>query len=154
MNVTSGPLAHIDLSASDPAKAIKFYAALLEGLGFRRVDVPYPDYQGEAPTRAQWRLTPDNGPTFEIDLRPSEGPNAKRAYDRYAPGPHHIAFHAASRAQVDDIHAAMIAAGAAVLDAPADYTGQTGYTDGYYAAFFADPDGVKWEVVHLPGDSG
>ena len=28
-----------------------------------------------------------------------------------------------------------------------------GYSAGYYAAFFADPDGVKLEVVHLPGSS-
>lgn len=149
----SGPLAHIDLSVSDPAEAVAFYATLLQGLGFARVDVPYPEYQGDAPTRAQWRLAPDNGLAFEIDLRPSEGPDAKRVYDRYAPGPHHIAFHAESRAAVDTIHAAIVAAGAIILDPPADYTGQTGYEDGYYAAFFADPDGLKWEVVHLPGDN-
>ena len=26
------------------------------------------------------------------------------------------------------------------------------YGEGYYAVFFADPDGIKLEVVHLPGD--
>ena len=45
---------------------------------------------------------------------------------------------------------AMLAAGATVLDAPADYTGQRGYSRGYYAAFYADPDGIKIEVAHIP----
>jgi glyoxylase I family protein len=44
----------------------------------------------------------------------------------------------------------MLAAGAEVLDAPADYSGQSGYNQGYYAAFYSDPDGVKLEVVHEP----
>jgi hypothetical protein len=37
-----------------------------------------------------------------------------------------------------------------VLDPPADYSGQQGYGAGYYAVFFADPDGVKLEVVYEP----
>jgi catechol 2,3-dioxygenase-like lactoylglutathione lyase family enzyme len=41
-------------------------------------------------------------------------------------------------------------AGGRVLDSPADYSGREGYTEGYYAAFFADPDGVKLEVVYEP----
>jgi len=47
----------------------------------------------------------------------------------------------------------MLAAGATVLDPPADYGGQPGYGEGYYAAFFADPDGVKLEVVYLAGEN-
>jgi hypothetical protein len=38
-----------------------------------------------------------------------------------------------------------------VLDPPTDYSGQRGYGDDYYAAFYGDPDGVKLEVVSLPG---
>ena len=36
--------------------------------------------------------------------------------------------------------------GATILDPPAEY----GYTPGYYAVFFADPDGIKLEVVFEP----
>ncbi|MDP1961011.1 MAG: hypothetical protein Q8K93_02295 [Reyranella sp.] len=35
-----------------------------------------------------------------------------------------------------------------ILDAPADYPQ---YGAGYYAVFGTDPDGLKLEVVHLPG---
>jgi len=40
--------------------------------------------------------------------------------------------------------------GATILDAPAEYD----YTPGYYAVFFADPDGLKLEVVHEPALRG
>jgi hypothetical protein len=37
--------------------------------------------------------------------------------------------------------------GAEILDAPAEYPQ---YAPGYYAVFFADPDGLKLEVVYEP----
>jgi catechol 2,3-dioxygenase-like lactoylglutathione lyase family enzyme len=48
------------------------------------------------------------------------------------------------------VHAAVVSAGGEVLDAPTNYAGQTGYGEYYYAAFFADPDGVKLEVCYVP----
>lgn len=81
---------------------------------------------------------------------PAKPESRSRGHDRYAPGLHHLAFHVESRAAVDAIHAEVAAAGGSVLDAPAGYTGQAGYTDGYYAVFFADPDGIKLEVVYEP----
>ncbi len=48
------------------------------------------------------------------------------------------------------MHEAMCAAGATVLDPPADYSGSAAYSEGYYAVFFADPDGVKLEVCFTP----
>ena len=33
-----------------------------------------------------------------------------------------------------------------ILDPPQEYA----YTPGYYAVFFADPDGMKLELVHIP----
>jgi glyoxylase I family protein len=38
---------------------------------------------------------------------------------------------------------------ARILDAPAEYSGEE-YSPGYYAVFFAGPDGVKLEVVYHP----
>ncbi|MFQ5698388.1 MAG: VOC family protein [Myxococcota bacterium] len=84
------------------------------------------------------------------EVRPSRPESRDRRYDRYEPGPHHLAFHAESREVVERVHAAMIALGATVLDPPVDYTGRAGYDEGYFAAFFADPDGVKLEVAYIP----
>jgi predicted lactoylglutathione lyase len=57
---------------------------------------------------------------------------------------HHLAFDAESREDVDALHALLVKIGAQVLDAPADYPQ---YGSGYYAVFFADPDGLKLEYV-------
>ena len=68
------------------------------------------------------------------------------AFDRYATGLHHIAFDAPSREVVDAI-AAWLRDEGAEIDGEA---GERGYTPGYYAVFFFDPDGLKLEVVHQP----
>lgn len=149
----TGPLAHVDISAGHPERSIPFYAALLEALGYRRWDVPAPDWQGERPRRASWSIRGPGGAVFGVEVRPARPESRDRRYDRYEPGPHHIAFHAASREVVDRVHEALRAAGAEVLDPPEDYSGRFGYSDGYYAAFYADPDGVKLEVAHIPREN-
>jgi glyoxylase I family protein len=145
-----GPLSHIDLSVGDPDRSIPFYAALLEALGFRRLRSDAPDFAGERPRRAAWFLRQGDGTIFGLEVRPASPESREEPHDRYAPGLHHLAFHAESAQAVDEVHARVAAAGGRVLDPPADYSGQRGYTEGYYAAFFADPDGVKLEVVHEP----
>ena len=147
----SGPLAHIDLSVGYPERSIPFYAAFLEALGYRRLQVAQPEWQGPHPTRASWGLRHPSGARFAIEVRPARPESRDRKYDRYEPGPHHLAFHADGREAVERVYRAMREVGATVLDPPADYGGQPGYEDGYYAAFFADPDGVKLEVVYVPG---
>ena len=146
----TGLLSHLDISAGYPARSIAFYDAFLTALGFSRTEGFSPEFFGANPTRACWRLETESGAAFGIEVRPSRPQDRDRRYDRYAPGPHHIAFHAESAEKVRQVHAAMLAAGAEVLDAPADYTGRPGYGDGYFAAFYADPDGVKLEVVYEP----
>jgi catechol 2,3-dioxygenase-like lactoylglutathione lyase family enzyme len=146
----NGSLSHIDISVGYPARSIAFYDAFLTALGFRRTEGFTPEFAGPNPTRAGWRLQMIGGASFGIEVRPGRLKDRDQRYDRYKPGPHHIAFHAESPAKVDQVHAAMLAAGAEVLDVPADYSGQPGYGHGYYAAFYADPDGVKVEVVYEP----
>jgi glyoxylase I family protein len=114
----TGPLSHLDISVGYPARSIAFYDALLTALGFRRTE------------RAGWRLETSGGVTFGIEVRPSRPEDRDLRYDRYKPGPHHMAFHAETIEKVDQVHAAMLAAGAEVLDAPADYSGQPGYGQG------------------------
>jgi glyoxylase I family protein len=53
---------------------------------------------------------------------------------------------AESRADVDALHGLLTERGITVLDEPAEYD----YASGYYAVFFADPDGMKFEFVHMP----
>ena len=82
-----------------------------------------------------------------IGIACASGEGLSRHHDRYSPGLHHVAWHAESRADVDRLFDLLRRIGAAVLDPPADYPH---YGSGYYAVFFADPDGLKMEFVHLP----
>jgi catechol 2,3-dioxygenase-like lactoylglutathione lyase family enzyme len=149
----TGGLSHIDISVGYPDRSIPFYDAFFRALGYRRwtfEGAGWSEWQGDAPSRATWSIRCGDGSTFGVEVRPSRPESRDQAYDRYAPGPHHLAFHADSPETVDRVHAALVEAGATVLDAPADYGGQRGYGEGYYAAFYADPDGLKLEVVSFP----
>ena len=147
---TPGSLSHIDISVGSSEKSIVFYNTLLTGLGYKRWYPDHPEFSGENPLRATWSIKYANSGYFGIEVRPAHDGKKDKRYDRYEPGPHHMAFHAESRAQIEAIHTQMVAINADVLDPPADYSGQAGYSEGYYAVFYADPDGVKLEVVHLP----
>lgn len=107
---------------------------MLGFLGYER----WPAVEGQA----KWKK-----PGVGIVLIYAAQPASKdKPHDRYAPGLHHYAFTADSRAEVDALHALLGDHGATILDAPAAYA----YTDDYYAVFFADPDGLKLEPRHAP----
>ncbi len=146
----SGTINHIDISVGYPEKSIPFYDTLLTSLGFKRMETDHPDFSSANPSRAWWSIEYADGGQFGIEVRPAHEEKKDMTYDRYRPGPHHIAFHADSPMLVDIVHSAITDSGGKVLDPPTDYSGQPGYSNGYYAAFFADPDGVKLEVVYVP----
>ncbi len=145
----SGPLNHIDISVGYPEKSIPFYDALLTSIGYRRWTVDEPDWSGESPRRATWSIKCTDGSRFGIEVRPARTESRDRRYDRYEPGPHHLAFHADSEEAVNTVHDAVARIGGEVLDPPAEYGGQPAYGEQYYAVFFADPDGVKLEVCYV-----
>jgi catechol 2,3-dioxygenase-like lactoylglutathione lyase family enzyme len=147
-----GPISHIDLTVTDPRRSIPFYAAFFEAVGFQRHVADHPDFAGSDPRRAAWFMRYASGAYWGIEVRPARPESRHKSHDRYAPGLHHLAFHAESREDVDRIHRAMQEVGAPVLDPPADYAGPA-YSPGYYAVFFADPDGLKLEVVYEPGSN-
>ncbi len=66
---------------------------------------------------------------------------------RYAVGIHHMAFVASSRAVVDE-RAAWLGKQAEIESGQREYD----YTPGYYAVFVHDPDRLKLEIVHRPGE--
>lgn len=145
----SGPLSHIDISVGYPERAIPFYDALLTALGYRRWNVDSPEWSGDKHSRATWSIQDANGLEFGIEVRPARTQSRDRRYDRYEPGPHHLAFHAASEQVVDAVCNAVRQVNGGVLHSPMDYGGQSSYGKQYYAVFFADPDCLKLEVVYL-----
>lgn len=135
-----GLVSHVDLTVTDVARSERFYDRVLGHLGFRRL---------EGSPDPCWWMRYASGVAWGIALQAARPESRGKAHDRYAPGLHHLAFHAESRADVDATHALLVSMGARVLDPPAEYAGPA-YSPGYYAVFFADPDGLKLEVVHEP----
>jgi glyoxylase I family protein len=90
------PLHHLDLNVSDLDRSRRFYDRILTHLGYRPIDY---SAAGE-PDGWDW-LAPDSVGRFSIGLYRSKHP--ERAYDRYSPGLHHIAFAASSREDVDEL---------------------------------------------------
>ncbi|MFL6574984.1 MAG: VOC family protein [Povalibacter sp.] len=126
-----GRIHHIDLSASDLSASMAFYDRWLPRMGFQRV--------ADCADGPLWR-----GDQLEIGLQQSR---THTSHDRYAPGLHHLAFRATSRDSVTELYRALQNANARILDAPAEYPN---YAPGYFAFFFADPDGIKLEYVFTP----
>jgi glyoxylase I family protein len=134
-----GWINHLDLTVSDLAVSVPFYDALLGFLGLERRDPA-------AGGRPVWHATNERLRPFGIALCEAAPPHRGKRHDRFAPGLHHVAFHAASREDVDALHHRLPQIGAVILDPPADYPQ---YGPVYYAVFFADPDGLKLEFVHM-----
>ena len=130
----AGWINHLNITVTDLAASTAFYDRILSLCDFRRI----PDTASGEPL---WR-----GDRTELCLMRAQ-PESMRAHDRYSPGLHHLAFGAPTREDVDRVHRELVTLGVRILDPPAQYDE---YGIGYYAVFFADPDGIKLELVHLP----
>ena len=134
---TSG-VHHVDLVVSSIERSLTFYRELLAPLGFHRVG----EVEGER-GETIWYLS---GPGSSIGLREAQS-EREQPLDRYEVGLHHLALEASSRAAVDERAAWLRSHGVEIESGPEEY----GYSPGYYAVFFFDPDGIKLEIVHVPG---
>ena len=136
LSVRSTGVHHVDLVVSSITRSLPFYTDLLGPIGYTRVG----EVEGER-GETIWYLS---GPGTSIGLRESQ---SDQSHDRYAVGLHHLAFEAESRAQVDEIGDRLRTQGVELESEPQEYT----YQPGYYAVFFFDPDGIKLEIVYVPG---
>jgi catechol 2,3-dioxygenase-like lactoylglutathione lyase family enzyme len=128
---------HVDLVVSSIERSLPFYSDLLGPLGFHTVS----EVEGER-GETIWYI---GGPGTAIGLR--EAQSESESYDRYRVGLHHLAFEADSRGQVDERAEWVRAQGLELESEPQEYA----YMPGYYAVFFYDPDGLKLEIVYVPG---
>ena len=122
-------LDHIYLAVSDFARAEKFYDQVLGLLDFRKIDAPI----GGDPHRHYFNKA------MQISIRPARG----GTHDPYAPGLHHLCLQVQDNAAVDRIAGLLRSLGIETTG-PAQYPQ---YADDYYAIFFADPDGIRLEIV-------
>ncbi|GAA1893846.1 VOC family protein [Asanoa iriomotensis] len=127
---TTGTLHHVELWVPDLNRAVTSWGWLLTALGYEQ----FQDW----PAGRSWRL----GPTYVV-VEQSPALSAD-THDRLRPGLNHLAFHVASRAEVD----------ALVDEAPKhgwtllfpDRHPHAGGPD-TYAAYMEDTDGFEAELV-------
>jgi glyoxylase I family protein len=131
----TGGVHHVILTVNDLSRSRSFYAALMPRLG-------YPEMMDYGVTLG-WAGA---GGSFWVKRADPRHAGATFSKDRV--GLCEVAFRAESREQVDALARDVGGWGGTILDPPREYPE---YVPGYYSVFFADPDGIKLELVHIPG---
>lgn len=126
---------HTGVTVSDYARSVAWYEAALSPLGYGKL-LEFPASVTGHTDVAGFGETAICKPDFWLA--------AARSKDEVARPPLHVAFRAASRAQVDAFHKAALAAGGTDNGAPGL---RPHYHPDYYGAFVRDPDGHNIEAV-------
>ncbi|MBS4207324.1 VOC family protein [Bacillus sp. FJAT-50079] len=129
--MSQGLIHHIEIYVSDLKRTIDFWEWFLEELGYRL-------YQ-EWESGRSWKI----GETYIVFVQAEER-FLDISYHRCRVGLNHLAFHASSRKQVDDMTSKLEKRGIKIL-----YTNKHPYAGGekQYAVYFEDPDRIKVELV-------
>lgn len=127
-------VAHTFITAGDFEASRAFYRQLLPFLGMRPVmDAGNTYYCVGGRTG------------FGVRGRPPGAP-AER-FDQQRVGLHHLCFRVRDRTEVEEAHAFLVSIGATIVHGPQDDE----WAPGYYSVLFEDPDGVRLEINHVPG---
>ena len=129
--MSRGLIHHLEIYVSDLKQTIDFWGWFLEKLG-------YSIFQ-EWENGQSWKL----GETYIVFVQTEER-YLDVAYHRRRVGLNHLAFHANSREEVDQLTSALMIRGVNVL-----YTDKHPFAGGkdHYAVYFEDPDRIKVELV-------
>ncbi|MBK8975564.1 MAG: VOC family protein [Planctomycetes bacterium] len=132
---------HIQITVRNWERSVRFYDRLMPLLGFdpaRRTSAFLAEHEFHVVEYQHPRLA------FAI-TSPRSAVAAAEVHRRRPGSLHHLAFRAASRAEVDRLHLELQQIGATIVSPPREYPEYT--PPGYYAVFFKDPDGIKYEIV-------
>jgi catechol 2,3-dioxygenase-like lactoylglutathione lyase family enzyme len=132
---------HVQVTVRNMAVAVEFYDKLMPLLGFR------PDKRSSAVIEAHdLHVVEYSHPRLAFAISSPRAAFRGDHVRRRRPGAlHHLAFRATSRDEVDRLHREVAAIGAVVVAPPREYPEYT--PAGYYALFFKDLEGIKYEVV-------
>ena len=137
-----GSINHVSITVADLPEAMRLIGPLLEFLGYNVGEIGRDHSTNHELTV---NIHPANGIAFNVWQ--AEKAHAKHPFEVYEPGLHHVAFNVSRHDDVDAVAALVENLGAEVLDGPGEFPFGAG---GYYAVYFKSPDGLKFEVVHMP----
>ncbi|MEM7166588.1 MAG: VOC family protein [Planctomycetota bacterium] len=135
---------HIQITVKDMSVAVPFYDKLLPILGFD------PKRKSSAVIDShEFHVVEYVHPKLAFAITSPRSTVAADNVHRRRPGAlHHLAFKATSRDEVDAVYAQLLAIEAPIVTPPREYPEYV--PPGYYAVFFKDLEGIKYEVVHYP----
>jgi catechol 2,3-dioxygenase-like lactoylglutathione lyase family enzyme len=132
---------HIQITVKDMSIAEPFYDKLFSLLGF--------DIQNKGCAvidEHEFHVVEYKHPQLAFAITSPRPAFAADTINRRKPGAlHHLAFKAESRVEVDRLHSELKSIGATIVSAPREYPEYT--PPGYYALFFKDLEGIKYEIV-------
>jgi len=128
-------IAHIQISVRRFTECGAFYGELMPFLGLRKVH--------ESDRLLYWV-----GARTGFGISPVDPAQADAPHDPMRSGLHHLCFRARSRYDVDAVYPMVRELGAEIVRAPEDGP----WAPGYYSLSFYDPDGIRLEVNHVPGE--
>ncbi|MBF8291312.1 MAG: Glyoxalase/Bleomycin resistance protein/Dioxygenase superfamily, partial [Steroidobacteraceae bacterium] len=118
-----------------------FYDKLMPLLGFdpkRRTSAVIDEHE--------FHVVEYTHPLLSFAITSPRGAFKDETINRRKPGAlHHLAFKAESRAEVERLYGELKEIGATIVSAPREYPEYT--PPGYYALYFKDLEGIKYEVV-------
>ena len=136
MGIELNGIAHIQLTVNDAERCVPFWEKLCHFLGMKTL------------IRADG-IVYCIGSRTGILVRGAAPGAGGGAFDQERAGLHHFCFRARSREDVDAIHHFLVEVLAARIVHPPEDGSQ--FAPGYYSVVFEDPDGIRVEVNHVPG---
>ena len=136
MSVSVNGIAHIQLTVGDPARCIPFWEQLCHFLGMQTL------IKGD-------EIVYCIGSRTGILVRGAPPERRADRFDQDRAGLHHFCFRARSRADVDAVYRFVVEQLEARIIHPPEEASQ--FAPGYYSLLFEDPDGIRVEVNHVPG---
>lgn len=127
-------MAHVILTVSRYDKATAFYARLMPAMGLETVfdNVDLPNFVGARTA---------------VSIQPCKPEFAGERFEKACVGLHHICLRAHPRENVDKVNAAPFEMDALIVT----LASEGHWAPGYYNVLFKDPDGIRLEVIHVPG---
>ena len=136
MSVEVNGIAHIQITVNDPERCLPFWERFCHFLEMKTL------IRGEDVVYCI-------GSRTGILVRAAPEPTRDSAFDQNRSGLHHFCFRARSNEDVDAIHDFLKSEqGIQIVHPPED---GSHFAPGYYSVLFEDPDGIRVEVNHVPG---